>query len=342
MADPRFFTSMGPLNLKDIATIVGVDIPNGADPRHQFDDVSSLEIAKSNNVSFFNSKNYLDAFTRTKAGACLTTAQYATKAPSGVITLICQDPYCSYAKVAQAFYPASKLICIKKSTNNTNIDPSAKIGADVDIGPGAVIGKNVVIGARSRIDANAVIGDGCMIGQGCYIGIGASVTYCIMGDYVIVHSGAQIGQDGFGFALGPGGHLKVPQLGRVIIESDVEIGANTTIDRGGGSDTVIGMGSKIDNLVQIAHNVRLGRGCVIAAQVGIAGSTCVGNFVIMGGKAGISGHLNIGDDVKIAAKSGVIHNINAGASIAGYPSFPIKEHWRQVAILSKLAKKERS
>jgi len=263
----------------------------------------------------------------------------AAKAPASMTVLTTADPYRAYALAAQAFYPAPTARGAIAPT--ASVDPSARIGEGSDIAPGAVIGASAEIGRRCRIGPNVVIGPGVVIGDDCFIGPCASLTYCIVGKRAILHAGVRVGQDGFGFALGPGGHLKVPQLGRVLIEDDVEIGANTTIDRGAGPDTVIGAGTKIDNLVQIAHNVRLGRGCVVVSQVGISGSTKVGDFVIIGGQVGLTGHLTIGDGARIAAQSGVMRDVERGATVAGSPALPAREHWRQVATLAELAKKGR-
>ena len=177
------------------------------------------------------------------------------------------------------------------------------------------------------------------MGDDCDVGSCATLTYCVLGRGVIIHPGVRIGQDGFGFALGASDHVKVPQVGRVVIEDDVEIGANSTIDRGTGPDTVIGAGTKIDNLVQIAHNVRLGRGCVVVSQVGISGSTDIGDFVMMGGQAGLTGHLSIGAGARIAAQSGVMRDVEPGATVAGSPAMPVRQHWRQVATVANLARK---
>jgi UDP-3-O-[3-hydroxymyristoyl] glucosamine N-acyltransferase len=193
------------------------------------------------------------------------------------------------------------------------------------------------IGAGAVIGAHAVIGPDVHIGRGSTIGANASVSHALIGDRVIIHPGARIGQDGFGFAMGPRGHLKAPQVGRVIIQNDVEIGANTTIDRGANRDTIIGEGTKIDNLVQIGHNVTIGRHCVIVSQVGVSGSTDIGDFVAIGGQAGLTGHLRIGAGAQIAAKAGVMNDVPAGQRWGGAPALPIREYFRQVAALGKLA-----
>jgi len=195
-------------------------------------------------------------------------------------------------------------------------------------------------GAGTLIGANAVIGPDVQIGQNCAIGSGSSITNTIIGDRVVIHPGCHIGQDGFGFSADADGFVKVPQLGRVVIGDDVEIGANATIDRGAGPDTVIGAGSMIDNLVQIGHNVQLGRNCILVAQSGISGSTRLGDFVMIGGQAGLVGHLEIGAGARIGAKAGVPNDVAAGETVLGSPAVPIRLHHRQAAALKRLATKK--
>ncbi len=242
-----------------------------------------------------------------------------------------------YARVAQLFYPLkNQQPCI---SNGITISPDATIGKNVSIDCGVVIQDRVEIGDNCQIGANSVIGVGCVIGPNTLIGANVTLSYSILGKRVTIFPGARIGQDGFGFATSPLGAVKVPQLGRVIIEDDVEIGANTTIDRGAGPDTVIGAGTMIDNLVQIGHNVRIGERCVIVAQVGISGSTEIGDGVVIGGQAGFSGHIKIGHGAKIAAKSGVFRNVNAGITVSGFPAKPQRQWLREQILIERIAKK---
>ncbi len=217
---------------------------------------------------------------------------------------------------------------------------SAMLSEVVRLDSGVVIGDDVRIGAGTHISANTVVGNGVTIGSRGRIGANASVEYCDIGDDVQIHPGARIGTRGFGFAMDPRGHVELPQLGRVLIGNDVEIGANTTVDRGMGPDTVIGDGCKIDNLVQIAHNVRLGRNCVLAGQTGIAGSAVLEDFVICAAKVGIAGHLTIGTGTRIAAMSGITKSIPAGSTVAGVPAGDHKQWLRKNAILNKMVKKQ--
>jgi UDP-3-O-[3-hydroxymyristoyl] glucosamine N-acyltransferase len=200
-----------------------------------------------------------------------------------------------------------------------------------------VIGARAEIGAGCRIGAAAVIGEAVVLGPDCRIGPHASLSHTVAGARVYIYPGARIGQEGFGFNPGPHGFVTAPQLGRVILEDDVEVGANSTIDRGSVQDTVIGAGSRLDNLVQIGHNVRLGRCCVIVAQVGISGSTVLEDFVVVAGQAGLTGHLRIGAGARIGAQAGVMADVAAGAEIVGSPAQPVREFFRQVATLKKLA-----
>jgi len=338
MADPRFFERAGPFSLEQLAKLCGAELSPGADGAASMVDVAPLDTAGAEQISFLDNKKYVESFTRSRAAACLVHPSMAPRAPQGMALLLSSDPYRAYALVAQAFYPALKAVPGIAAT--AHIDPSAVLGEGVQVEPGAYIGANAEIGAGCRIGPNAVIGSGVVMGLGCVIGACASVSHALLGNRVNIYPGARIGQDGFGFAMGPMGHLKVPQLGRVVIHDEVEIGANATIDRGAGPDTVIGAGSKIDNLVQIGHNVQLGRGCIIVAQVGISGSTRIDDFVAAGGQAGITGHLHIGSGARIAAQSGVMRDIEAGGTVGGSPAVPMTDWLRQSAVLGQLARKK--
>jgi UDP-3-O-[3-hydroxymyristoyl] glucosamine N-acyltransferase len=221
------------------------------------------------------------------------------------------------------------------------VHASAKIDPSATVDPGAVIGPGAEIGAGSVIGAAAVIGPNVRIGRDCAIGAGASIIHATLGDRVIVHPGCRIGQDGFGYVPGQNGHAKIPQIGAVVIHDDVEIGAGTAIDRGGMRDTVIGEGTKIDNLVQVGHNVVIGRHCIVVAQTGISGSVSIGDYAMLGDAVGIAPHLNVGRGARLAARAGVISDIPAGEDYGGHPAIPQRQWLRQQVMLGKLTNGER-
>ncbi len=341
MPDPRFFKKAGSFTLGQIAELSGASLADGANADFMVDDVAALDKAGTKDISFLDNIKYKDQFAVTKAGACIVAPELASLAPKGVRVLTSPSPYKSYAVTAQAFYPAEQPEA-PSIAESACIHKNAKIGKGSTIGENAVIDENAEIGDHCWIESGAVIGAGVKIGAHSRIGVNTTVSHALIGDHVRLYPGVRVGQDGFGFAIDPAGHVKVPQLGRVVIEDHVEIGANTCIDRGAGPDTVIGQGTWIDNLVQIGHNVKIGKGCIIVSQVGISGSTVIGNYVALGGQVGIAGHLHIGDGAQVAAKSGVMRDIPPRAEYMGYPARPMKEFLRQIAQLNRLIKKRKS
>lgn len=339
MADTRFFAVSGPFTLAQLAEISGATPVEGGDPAARFVDVAPLDQAGPEHVSFLDNKKYVEAFKVSKAGLCIVSPEMADKAPAGMTLLVSPRPYRAYAAVAKAYHPEPALEPWTAPT--AWVDPSATVGEGCRIEPGAYVGAEAEIGAGCLIGPNAVVGRGVVLGEGTSIGANASVSHAIIGRRVVIFPGVRIGQEGFGFAMGSAdGHLTIPQLGRVVIGDGVEIGANTTIDRGAGPDTIIGDGCRIDNLVQIAHNVQLGRGCVIVSQVGISGSTHLGDYVAVGGQTGITGHLKIGTGARIAAKAGVMRDVAPGETVGGVPAVPMADWLRQSAILGKMARKK--
>jgi UDP-3-O-[3-hydroxymyristoyl] glucosamine N-acyltransferase len=335
MADPRFFAKPTPRSLDDLAALVG-GARAGNMAALSIHDVSPLDNAGEGQISFFDNVRYKDAFQKSKAAACIVDEKAAAFAPPGMALILSKNPYKSYALIAQAFYPEA--FPAAQVSTKAHVDPSAIIGQGCVIEAGAVIGANVTLGAGCWIEANAAIGPGVVLGAKCRIGTNASVSHAMLGDAVRLYPGVRVGQDGFGFAIDPAGHVKVPQLGRVIIGDHVEIGANSCIDRGAGPDTEIGAGTWIDNLVQIGHNVRIGKGCVLVAQSGVAGSTVLEDYVVLAAKVGISGHLRIGKGARIGAMAGVMRDVPAGEEQLGAPAVPVKEFMRQVATLKRLTK----
>jgi UDP-3-O-[3-hydroxymyristoyl] glucosamine N-acyltransferase len=338
MADPRFFERAGPFTLGEVAERCGARLADPAKAAQTVDDVATLDQAGPGQLSFLDNPKYKDALAQTKAGACILHEKDAALAPAGAILLLSPKPYLSYARAAQLFYPAPKPAAGLHPT--AVVDATARLGEGVSVAAHAVIEAGAEIGAGSSIGAGTVIGRSVVLGRDCRIGPQVTLSHCMIGDRVLLHPGVSIGQDGFGFAPDPSGHVKVPQLGRVLMGSDCEVGANSTIDRGAGPDTVIGPGCWIDNLVQIGHNVTMGRGCIVIAQAGVAGSTQLGDFVVLAAQSGVAGHLKIGTGARVGAKSGVMTDIPAGESHFGIPAARVKEYFRQVATLRRLAQKK--
>lgn len=338
MADPRFFFTSPPKTLAELAEIGEATLADGADPGRRIDDIATLEAAGASHISFLGNRKYIPAFQASEAGACLVEPAFADKAPAGMAVLLCAKPRRGFARIAAAFHP--------EPAPTPGIHPSAVIDSSAEIGQGCQIEANVVIGpgvtiaAGTRIGANSVIERGVSLGENCIVGANVTLSYCLIGDRVLVAAGAVIGNTGFGYDLDPSGRVKVPHLGRVLIGNDVEIGANATVDRGSGPDTVIGRGTVIDNLVMIAHNVQIGEGCIIAAQNGIAGSARLGNYVTFAGQVGVANHAKVGDRVMAAGQTGITNDVPPGSIIGGTPAMPIRE-WRRLVGMQRLMLKKR-
>jgi UDP-3-O-[3-hydroxymyristoyl] glucosamine N-acyltransferase len=334
MADPRFFSRLGPITLGQIAGLTGAEIGRGqAD--FKIYDVAPLDKAEFEHLSFFDNVRYRDAYKASKAGACFIHPMHINDAPAGMSLLVTKTPYRAYAHTAQMLYP--DVWGDPHIAETARIHPTAKIGKGCLIEDYVVIGPDAEIGEGCWIEAHSVIGRHVILGQKCRVGSHTTLSHCIVGQATRFYPGVRIGQDGFGFAIDPAGHVKVPQLGRVLIGDHVEIGSNTCIDRGAGPDTEIGDGCWIDNLVQVGHNVKMGRGCIIVGQAGIAGSTVLEDFVVLAAQAGVAGHLTIGKGARVAAKSGIMRDIPAGEEVMGYPALPIRQFMRQIATLNHLS-----
>ena len=337
MVDTVFYNYSGAKKIAEIAKISHSVLATEGKENELIENVCSIESAGSEDICFFYDKKNKAMAQNIMANACITTTDLAAFVPDGVIVLISENPKLSFIELVSAFYsefkPATKI------EDSASVSKSARIGKHCYIGHGAVIGDDVVIGDNCVIEANAVIARGCQIGNNCRIGNNASIAYCLMGNDCYIYTGARIGQDGFGFSVVEGRHKRIPQIGRVIIGNDVEVGANTCIDRGALDDTIIGDGCRIDNLVQVAHNDKIGRCCILVAQTGIAGSCTFGDYVVCGGQTGFADHLNIGSGAQVGAQSGVMRDIEAGAIVMGTPTVPFKDFMRQVAFLQKNSKK---
>ena len=336
MSDRVFFTNLGPYKLSDIAKKIGCDIDD-AHKNVLISYIKTLDNADEKSLTFLTNKKYKSKFSSSRAAACLVPLDFIKEVDSNIILLKTNDPYYSYSIILDMFYKSGK-----------NIKPS--ISSSAYISPSAQIGKNCYIGHNVVIEDEAEIGDNCIIESGSFIDykvkigdrarIDSNVSIChsVIGDDFVALSGARIGQDGFGFSTKEGVHKKIYHTGRVLIGSNVEIGANSTIDRGSMNDTIIEDLCRIDNLVQIGHNAHIKKGTILAAQVGIAGSSEVGSYCALGGQVGVAGHIAITDGVQIAGQGGVIQDIKEPGIMGGTPAVSIRDWHKQTIMMKKLIK----
>lgn len=343
--DPVFFAPSRSFTASEIASFTGASLTDAAKAGVTVNSIASAEAGGAGALVFVEGRRNASLLDNLHAAAILCSADIADRAPRESAVLVTARPQQAFAAIGRLLFPEAAIP--SSVTGELGISPAASVhpSAHVEEGaiiePGAVIGAGSAVGSGTVIAPNAVVGKNCRIGRNGYVGPGASVQYALVGDRCVIHAGARIGQDGFGFVPGAKGPERMPQIGRVILQDDVEVGANTTIDRGAMTDTILGEGTKVDNLVQIGHNVKIGRGCIIAGHCGLSGSCVLGDFVMLGGRVGLADHITIGSGSRIAAGSGVMNNVPPGERWAGYPASPFREHFRQVSAVRSLAKKSR-
>ncbi len=332
----HFFQSVGSIKAGELAERIGVAIQGDKDKL--ICGVATLQNATEQHITFFSNNKYKPQLKETRAGACIMHAEYIAACGDKVVKLVADDPYVAYARVVDVLYPDH----LYYGEVNAVGEAQYIVGNDTFITPSAVIQDGAEIGDGCKIMPGVYIGRNVKIGNNCIIGVNAVITNTVMGNNCVIHNGVCVGQEGFGFASEGNSIIKVKQIGGVIIGDNVEIGSNSCIDRGAIENTIIGHGTKLDNLVQIGHNVQIGSNCIIVAQAAVAGSTTVGNGVVIGGQAGVAGHLNIGDMAKIAAKSGVMRDIEARAIVGGSPAIAIRDWHKQSAVLNKIIKRSKN
>jgi UDP-3-O-[3-hydroxymyristoyl] glucosamine N-acyltransferase len=328
MPDSRFFENLGPVTVAELAALAGAAL--AGDGARVIELVAPLDRAEANAVSFFADRRYRTDLASTKAGACFVSAANAELAPAGCARLVTPEPKLAYTKAATRLHKP------RLAAGVEFVHPTAMLEEGVVLAPGVVVGPGAKIGAGTQIGANTAVGPGVAIGRECVIGANVTIGFALIGDRVRIYAGAVIGEAGFGVEASREGAFDTPQLGRVLLQDGVTVGANSCIDRGAWEDTVVGENTKIDNQVQVGHNVHLGRSCVLCGQVGLSGSTIVGDGVQFGAKAGVADHVSIGAGAQVMAASGVMHDIPAGEAWGGAPAVPRRQFWRQVAWISRM------
>ncbi len=332
MPDSRFFEALGPVALGEIARLAGATLADADAAGRPIGQAAVLSRADAASVTFLTDPRHADGLDGGAHAACFVAETHAGALPTGWTALVTPLPHAAYVLAAERLHRPRTW-----PAGAAGVHPDAELEEDVVVGPGAVIGPGAQVGRGTRIGANVSIGPGVAVGRDCQIGAGAVIGFALIGDRVRILGGAVIGEAGFGATLGPKGIIDVPQLGRVILQDGVTIGANSTVDRGAWEDTTIGENTKIDNLVQIAHNVVIGRNCVLAAQTGISGSVTIGDGCQLGGRVGVADHITIGAGVRLAANAGVVSDVAAGSTYGGFPAKPRMAWLRESAWLARMA-----
>lgn len=332
MPDPRFFDSLGPASLSELARASAAELADAAWGDRSAAHAAPLDTADDQAISFFSDAKRKDAAGATRAGACFVRPEHKDFLPATCVALVTRHPQAAWAMAANRLHAPRR-----HEAGASAIHPDVELEDGVLLSPNVTIGQGARIGRGTRIGPGAVIGPGVLIGRDCLIGANAVIGFALLGDRVSISAGAVLGEAGFGAAVGPAGMVDLPQLGRVVIQDNVTIGANSCVDRGAFADTTIGENTKIDNLVHVAHNVRVGRNCVLAAYTGISGSTVVGDGVAFGGKAGVADHLKIGSGASIGAAASVFKDVPEGETWTGFPARPLKRWLRETAWLSRMA-----
>jgi UDP-3-O-[3-hydroxymyristoyl] glucosamine N-acyltransferase len=342
MTEPFYFKPARTLTVGDVIRLTGAEPLANPPLDRPIVNVAPLDRAGPRDLTFLDNPKFVELLATTRAGICLVSPRFEQDVPKGLPALRVADPYRAFVDIVRELFPdslrPSSLFDAKGVAPGSLVHASARLENGVIVDPGAVIGPKAEIGAGTVIGPNAVVGPEVRIGRDCSIGAGATLKHCLIGDGVIVHPGCHIGQDGFGYVMDKGRHMKVPQIGRVIIQDHAEIGAGTTIDRGGMRDTVIGEGTKIDNLVQVGHNVTIGRHCIVVARSALAGSVTLQDYVVIGGSATVNNHVTIGEGAQIAAASNVNDDVPPGAKYGGTPAKPVRQWMREMFLLERLAR----